>query len=136
MTARALLAAALLSVLGCRTGQVSNLTGAITMTALAVGASAASRAAGGCIAVCTGGTACNPRTGLCEVLPCRNLCSPNEHCEQSYAGDKCMPGAQTGVESLAKGTKPNIPAVVPANVPPSSSGAPTIVPTAEQQPPK
>ena len=46
--------------------------------------------------MCTNGTACNPQTGLCEVLPCRNQCLATEHCEQTFTGDKCMPGAPTG----------------------------------------
>src|SRR3954462_13124058 len=59
---------------GCHTGSASTLAGATTMTALALGSAAAERAAGGCIAMCTTGTQCNPKTGLCEVMPCRNQC--------------------------------------------------------------
>ena len=35
-------------------------------SAIAVGASAAQRSAGGCYAQCVGGTVCNPRNGFCE----------------------------------------------------------------------
>ena len=36
-----------------------------TTTALAITASAGSRALGGCYAVCTGGDVCDPSSGLC-----------------------------------------------------------------------
>jgi len=75
----ALLCAATLA--GCHTGGTSTFVGASTMTALAMGSAVAERAAGGCIAMCTNGTVCNPQNGLCEVLPCRNQCQATEHCE-------------------------------------------------------
>ena len=120
----------------CHTGATSTLVGASTMTALAMGTAVAERAAGGCIAMCTNGTACNPQTGLCEVLPCRNQCSATEHCEQTFTGDKCMPGAPTGIESVANANKnkPNIPVGVPIS-PTPATGTPTVVPAAEQSPP-
>ena len=120
----------------CHTGGTSTLVGASTMTALAMGSAVAERAAGGCIAMCTHGTACNPQTGLCEVLPCRNQCQATEHCEQTFTGDKCLPGAPTGVESVANASKnkPNIPVGVPISSEPAT-GVPTVVPAAEQQPP-
>jgi hypothetical protein len=118
----------------CHTGGTSTLVGATTMTALAMGSAVAERAAGGCIAMCTTGTACNPQTGLCEVLPCRNQCQATEHCEQTFTGDKCMPGAPTGVESVANANKPKIPVGVPTSSTPTTGG-PTVVPAAEQSPP-
>src|SRR4051812_48407032 len=131
--------AALLCAAGfaaCHTGSASTLVGASTMTALALGTSAAERAAGGCYAMCTNGTACNPRTGLCELQPCRNQCSVSEHCETSFTGDKCMPGAPTGVESVAKSSsKQNMPVGTPTALPSINGGEPTIVPAAEQVPP-
>jgi hypothetical protein len=130
----AVLGVAVLAGSGCHTGGASTFVGATSMTALALGTAAAERAAGGCIAMCTNGTACNPNNGLCEPMPCRNLCGQSEHCEQTFTGDKCMPGAPTGVESLAKGSIPNVPSVVPVSTPPNS-GEPTVVPAAEQQPP-
>ena len=120
----------------CHTGGTSTLAGTTTMTALAMGSAVAERAAGGCIAICTNGTACNPQNGLCEVLPCRNQCSATEHCEQTFTGDKCMPGATTGVESVANAekNKPKIPVGVPTSSVPQT-GTPTVVPAAEQNPP-
>ena len=128
----ALLCAATLA--GCHTGGTSTFVGASTMTALAMGSAVAERAAGGCIAMCTNGTVCNPQNGLCEVLPCRNQCQATEHCEQTFTGDKCMPGAPTGIESVANANKPNIPVGVPTASTPTTGG-PTVVPAAEQQPP-
>jgi len=120
----------------CHTGGTSTFAGAATMTALAMGSAVAERAAGGCIAICTNGTACNPQNGLCEVLPCRNQCSATEHCEQTFTGDKCMPGAPTGIESVANAEKdkPRIPVGVPIS-PTPQTGTPTVVPAAEQTPP-
>src|SRR5256885_10872681 len=96
--ARSLAALLWAALAACHTGGTSTLVGATTMTALAMGSAVAERAAGGWIALCTHGTACNPQTGLCEALPRRNQCSATEHCEQPLTGDKCMPGAPTGVE--------------------------------------
>jgi hypothetical protein len=54
---------------------------------LALGAAAASYADGGCAAVCTNGTRCNPRTQACE-LPCDGACGPSETCSPD---DVCVP---------------------------------------------
>ena len=101
------------------------------MTALAMGSAVAERAAGGCIAMCTNGTVCNPQNGLCEVLPCRNQCQATEHCEQTFSGEKCVAGGPTSVETLVKGKAPVVPAFLPAIAPPQD-GSPTITPAAEQ----
>ena len=68
------------------------------MTSLALGSSAANRAAGGCYAVCQQGEACNEKTGLCEALPCRGKCLPTESCEEGFFGVKCVPGAALSVQ--------------------------------------
>src|SRR5260370_4213196 len=109
MVRRAILAAVLLA--GCHPGSVNPLAGASVTTGLALGASAANRAAGGCYAGCTNGTTCNPKTGWCEALPCRGRCSPDEHCEATLSETKCVPGPPTGGTSMAKGkeTKLTIP---------------------------
>ena len=102
------------------------------MTAAAMGASALQRSAGGCYALCTNGTACNPRTGLCEDVPCRGLCRPDEHCESTPVEDKCAPGAPADVAAKAPGTGKTLPVLPPpAGVP---SGPPQIVPAAEKTP--
>ncbi len=126
----------LCAVLGsCKNAGVSTAAGAATMTTLAIGTAAYERSQGGCIAICTNGTVCNGRTGLCEVLPCRGRCGGDEHCEVTFSESKCMPGAG-GVTAQASGGKTQGPAIVPVSPPNTTSAAPTIVPTAEQQPPK
>ncbi len=88
------------------------------------------RKAGGCYAVCTGGTSCNPQTGRCEALPCDGRCSSGEHCESTATQSSCVPGATYDVASKAPGTQKNLP-VMPPWVP-WSDGPPQIVPAAEQ----
>jgi hypothetical protein len=116
---------------GCHTGSANTFAGAASFTALAIGAAAVSRASGGCIAVCTNGTACNPATGFCEVLPCRGRCEPDEHCEVAFSSSRCMPGSVASVAKEAKGTERTIP-LAPPPPPPNSSGPPVIVPKAEE----
>ena len=119
----------------CKTGSSNQLLGAAAISSLAVGAAAASRAAGGCIAICTGETFCNPRSGLCEALPCRGKCGSGERCAQTMTDIRCVPDTMTGVEGKASAASSKAPAIVPVT-PPGPSGSPTIVPAAEQQPPK
>jgi hypothetical protein len=123
---------ALLTFFACKTGSPNTIAGAATVTTAALGASMAERAAGGCFAMCTNGTFCNPRSGLCEVAPCRNSCSADEHCEATPTGERCAPGG-TGVTAQGPGTKSNIPVLPPPVFNPP--GTPTITPAAEQQPP-
>lgn len=107
------------------------------MTAAAIGVAAAERSAGGCIAICTNGTVCNSKTGLCEPLPCRGRCGEGEHCEETFAESKCIPGAASSIVTQAKGTQRSTPVVVPVTTPPDPNhAAPTIVPAAEQNPTK
>lgn len=58
--------------------------------AVGVGAAAVSRAGGGCYASCPTGTTCNPKTGLCDTLPCHGRCGPNERCDTSSAFERCV----------------------------------------------
>jgi hypothetical protein len=130
---RILFAALLLSA--CKTGSSNTGVGAATTSAVAIGAAVAERVQGGCIAICTAGTQCNRLTGLCEPMPCRGECGPNEHCEQTFSGEKCVAGGPTSVETLVKGKSQTVPAsIAPATAPPNP-GEPTIVPAAEQAPP-
>jgi hypothetical protein len=135
---RTLTLAAALLLAACRTATpgVSTAVGASTMTAAAIGAAAASRAAGGCIAVCTNGTICNTNSGLCERAPCEGRCGPGERCESTFTGNQCVSTPTTGVVTNANATKSPA-AVVPVTEPPDTNHAsPTIVPTAEKAPPK
>ena len=127
---RALLAMVLLA--SCKTGSSNTGVGAATTTAVAMGAAAVSRATGGCIAICTAGTTCNPTRGLCEPVPCRGECGPNEHCEQTFSENKCVSGGPTSVETLVKGKTPALPQIVPVTAPPTD-GSPSIVPAAQKE---
>src|SRR5438270_14087560 len=115
----------LLSVMLLAGCSASTAVGASTITSAALAASAANRAAGGCWAVCTNGTSCNPRTGLCDVLPCRGRCAADEHCEEDFAESKCLPGATGDVTAQSKGQTNKLP-VFPNGLPPLS-GPPTVV---------
>jgi len=125
-----LFAVALLTA--CKTGSSNTGAGAASVTALAIGAAAVGRASGGCIAMCTNGTTCNPTKGLCEPLPCRGECAANEHCEQTFSGNKCVSGGPTSVEALVKTGTPAIPGIIPARAPPPD-GSPSIVPAPQKE---
>ena len=127
---RALLAFALLAA--CKTGGSNTMAGAATVSAVAIGTAAVERATGACIAICTAGTTCNPAKGLCEPLPCRGECGPNEHCEQTFSEDKCVSGGPTSVETLVNNKTPAIPQIVPVTAPPTD-GSPSIVPAAQKE---
>ena len=86
-----------ISALACHTGSSNTMAGAAVMTTLALGSSAASRAAGGCYAVCQQGETCNEKNGLCEALPCRGKCNASETCEEGFFGIKCVPGPALSV---------------------------------------
>ena len=125
-----------LLLVACKTGSPNTLAGAAATTALALGASAANRSAGGCYAICTAGTACNTNTGLCERLACDGRCAAGETCEETFAGSKCVPGG-TGVTTKADANGLALPVAPIFQVPDANHGSPTIVPAAEQRdPPK
>jgi len=116
----------------CKTGSSNTLVGAATTTALALGASAANRAAGGCYAICTAGTTCNTNTGLCERMACDGKCAAGETCEETFAGGKCVPGG-TGVTTKADANGLALPVAPIFKAPDANHGSPTIVPAAEQR---
>jgi hypothetical protein len=62
----------------CKSSAPYTLPSAAINTALAVGASAAQRSAGGCYAQCVAGTICNPRTGFCEAPGAVCLDAPSD----------------------------------------------------------
>ncbi len=85
MTRSALAALALLAV-ACKSSAPYTVPAAALNTGIALGLAGASRANGGCYAVCTNGTVCNPRNGLCES-PSADL-----YCEPAPAGGmRCVP---------------------------------------------
>jgi hypothetical protein len=59
-------AALLLALAGCKTSAPHGMEAAAINTALAVAVAGVSVANGGCVAICTQGWTCNPKTGLCE----------------------------------------------------------------------
>jgi hypothetical protein len=88
----------------------NSIAGALVMTPIALGASALSRASGGCYAVCQQGERCNEKTGFCEALPCRGLCSASETCEEGFFGVKCLPAAPLVVTTSTSAPAPPKPA--------------------------
>ncbi len=59
--------------------------------AIGVAAAAVSRSQGGCYSACPVGTACNPKTGMCDELPCRGACQPSERCDTNRLIPACVP---------------------------------------------
>jgi hypothetical protein len=88
-----------LALFSCHTGSSNTIAGALVTSSVALAASGANRAAGGCYAVCQQGEQCNEKTGLCEVLPCRGLCAPGQSCEEGFFGVKCLPGTALSVSA-------------------------------------
>jgi hypothetical protein len=128
------LAVALGSLLaaGCASSAPYTAQAAAIDTGLALGVSAMERAAGGCYAVCTNGTVCNPRTGWCEkgeVPPP----GAGEVCQQEPGGGlRCMP---LDVSSISREETPAGRAAAPAatiGVSPATGRAPP--PPAEASP--
>jgi hypothetical protein len=98
---RLALAACALAAAACGSSAPYTLPAAILNTAVAVGAAGVQRAQGGCYAVCTNGTVCNPRNGLCEKAT-GALPGPDVYCEEAPGGGmRCVP-LQIGKEQAAK----------------------------------
>lgn len=92
---RPALAALALAAAACGSSMPYTVPAAAINTGLALGAAAAERAQGGCYAVCTHGTVCNPRNGLCESP------SADVYCEEAPGGGtRCVP-LQIGTERPA-----------------------------------
>ncbi len=90
------LMAAVLLLSGCA-GNSTAVVGALLNTGIAMGASGASRAKGGCYAACPAGTTCNRKTGACDPLPCRGECDPFEECVEGWLTSSCQaPSLDTG----------------------------------------
>lgn len=62
--------------LGCGSSAPYTMTSAALNSGLALGASALERSSGGCYAICTNGTVCNPKSGFCEREPAPPPCPP------------------------------------------------------------
>lgn len=130
------LACVLLGSGACHTGSANTALGAGLMTTLAVGASAAKRSSGDCYVDCLPGTRCNRQSGLCETLPCRDKCGPNESCEESLGGIKCIPAKGLSV-SATKGEEPTAIGAAPKTgqpIQPGQTAAPAGALTGGQAP--
>ena len=74
---------------------------------------------------------------MCEAFPCSGKCGSGEHCAQTLTDIRCVPDGTPGVEAARRAGSSKAPAVAPiVNAPNANTGSPTIVPAAEQQPPK
>jgi len=131
---RPALAAALLAPLAalalpaCSSSAKYTVPAAAINTGIAVGAAAASRASGGCIAVCAYGTFCNPNTGLCETGP-----APTTVCQESPGGGlRCVP---VEIPTVAQQQPGHEPSIGPLGVSPATGSAPTPPAEASPKPP-
>ena len=109
--------AVLLLALACQSSAPYTLPAAIINTTVAVGMAAAQKASGGCVATCTNGTVCNPRTGFCERAEPTEVCRPD-----GLGGVVCVPAASADLATTGPTPPPvNLPAnlrVIPAAPPP------------------
>jgi hypothetical protein len=87
----------LLLLAGCAEA-AGAVAGAVVNTAIAVSASAVSRSQGGCYAACPTGTRCNGETGMCDALPCHNMCHSDEMCEEQGTVERCVPRHATDLQ--------------------------------------
>ncbi len=91
----ALAAVALAAAAACKSSAPYTVPAAALNTGIALGLAGAERAKGGCYAVCTNGTVCNPRNGLCESA------KADVYCEEAPGGGmRCVP-LQIGREQKA-----------------------------------
>jgi hypothetical protein len=110
---------AVLALAGCGSTAPYTAGAAAINTAVAVGASAAQRAGGGCYATCTNGTVCNARTGLCEAR------TAGQYCEEAPGGGmRCIPVDVTGAMSRPSEAGEGRPAPVGAGVSPATGSVP------------
>jgi predicted small lipoprotein YifL len=86
MTRLPLAALALAVAAACGSSAPYTVPAAAVNTGVALGLAGAQRANGGCYAVCTNGTVCNPRNGLCESAKADVYCQ-----EAPGGGMRCVP---------------------------------------------
>ncbi len=112
---------------GCRSSAPYTVPAAALNSAVAVGAALGQKAAGGCYATCTHGTACNPRTGLCEAA------SASEVCDQGETGAvRCVPVMGVGVTRPVEAATPAPP---PVGLSPATGSVPPPPAEASPKPP-
>ncbi len=93
----------LLTFAGCASSAAYTIPAAAVNTAIALGAAAGQRAAGGCYAVCTHGTSCNPKTGMCEKAA--EAAAANQICHEEPGGEmRCIPFEITAERPVGAGS--------------------------------
>ncbi len=76
----------LAALAACKSSAPYTVPAAALNTGIALGVSGIERAHGGCYAVCTNGTVCNPKNGLCESA------KADVYCEEAPGGGmRCVP---------------------------------------------
>lgn len=111
----------LFAALGCASAGGAVASAAVN-TAIAATVSGVRRANGECYTPCTPGTKCNEKTGMCDPLPCRGECRPEETCEQTYLGEKCV--LHTDLEIRGTPTSTARPTGTTWPEPPATEGGP------------
>jgi hypothetical protein len=111
--------AATAGLASCASSAPHTVPAAAINAGIGLGAAAAQRSGGGCYAVCTNGTICNPRTGLCEATAADTVCQ-----EAPGGGMRCVP--------LQIGAQQKTPAAAPVGVSPATGTVPP--PPAEASP--
>ncbi len=96
------------------------VSAAVVNTAVGVGVAGYERSQGRCVSTCPVGTACVPKTGLCEPLPCRGRCQANERCEQSGLIERCVPASAPDLRIETSGAKEKKSEPAPAAPPPAT----------------
>ncbi len=101
--------AAVSALLACASSAPHTVGAAAINSGLALGSAAAQRASGGCYAVCTNGTTCNPNTGLGETPRADAYCQ-----EAPGGGMRCVP------LEIGKKQEPAPEATLPVGVSPAT----------------
>jgi hypothetical protein len=84
----ALFVAVLSGSCGATGGELVNA--ALNLT-LATAVAGYQRSEGGCYSACDPKSACNPKTGYCERVPCGGECRPDWVCNDTPMGERCEP---------------------------------------------
>lgn len=114
-----------LALAGCASGAGAGAAGALANVAIASGVGAARVSQGDCFTMCAPGTVCNPKTKLCDALPCHDRCKQDEVCDMSGGGERCVPGGQM---SVTQGHEVKPASSAPVGITPPLSSAPSSSP--------
>lgn len=93
---------------GCKAVGPDVIAAAAVATTLAVGAAVINKELGGCYSVCEHGYACNPRTGLCEKVPCGG-CPVDMMCDTDQDPPECVPIQTTSIRIRSSAPGPGEP---------------------------